>query len=105
MGKEKTEEIEKIDKKNAKATTPTAETPAEKATAETVLAVIEKLTKNGMSEFSSRQISDKLGLEPDAGRQRVRKIMKKLEKEGKVAVEQKASKDKGARKRYVYRLR
>jgi len=32
-------------------------------------------------------------------------MMKKLEKAGKVVVEQKAVKEKGARKRYVYRLR
>lgn len=93
MGKTKTE---KIDAKKSKAATPTTET---------VYAVMQQLAKNGIKEFSSRQLSDKLGLEPDAGRQKVRTLMKKLEKAGKVVIEQKAVKEKGARKRYFYRLK
>lgn len=91
MGKEKTEKIEKP----AKAAAPTAET---------VYAVMQQLAKNGITEFSSRQLSDKLRLDPDRGRQKVRSLMKKLEKAGKVVIEQKAVKEKGARKRYTYRL-
>jgi len=48
---------------------------------------------------------DKLGFaDADKGRQRVRVLMKKLEAKGKVAIERKAVKEKGARKQYVYRL-
>ena len=72
---------------------------------ERALAIMQKLTKNGITEFTSRLVSDKLGLEPDAGRQRVRTLMKKLEKAGKVVIEQKAVKETGARKRYVYMLK
>jgi transcription initiation factor IIE alpha subunit len=79
--------------------------PAEKPLEEQVLEVIAMLEANGIVEIGSRVISDKLGLEPDVGRQRVRAIMKKLEADGKVTVEKKAVKEKGARKRYVYRLK
>lgn len=71
--------------------------------AEQALEIIGKLNKNGIVDVTSRLLSDKLGLDADAGRQKVRTLMKKLEKTGKVVVEQKAV--KGARKRYVYRLR
>lgn len=81
------------------------EVKSEKPSEEDVLAIMQKLAKNGIAEFSSRLVSDKLGLEPEAGRQRVRTLMKKLEKAGKVVAEHKAVKEKGARKRYVYRLK
>ena len=83
---------------------PTAE-PAKKGIEEDVLAVMEKLAANGVVEVHSRLISDKLGLEPDKGRNKVRNIMKKLEADGKVVIEKKAVKEKGARKQYVYKLK
>ncbi len=67
-----------------------------------VLEIMAKLQANGV-EISSRLISDKLGLEADKGRGAVRRIMKQLEKAGKVVIEQKAS--KGKRKQYVYKLK
>ena len=70
-----------------------------------VLVIMQKLTANGIVEVSSRSISDKLGLEPDKGRQQVRVLMKKLEAKGKVAIERKAVKETGARKQFVYRLK
>ena len=69
-----------------------------------MLALIQKLAENGVVEVHSRLVSDKLNLEPDRGRQRVRQIMKRLEESGKVVIEKKAVKEKGARKHYVYRL-
>ncbi len=69
-----------------------------------VLAIMEKLTENGIVEFNSRLISDKLGLEPDKGRNKIRNIMKKLEKAGKITIEKKAVKETGARKKYIYKL-
>ena len=78
---------------------------SKKLTEEDLYVVMQKLAENGITEFNSRLVSDKLGLEPDAGRQKVRTLMKRLEKAGKVIIEQKTVKEKGARKRYVYRLR
>ena len=68
-----------------------------------VLAILEKLTENGVTEVTSRLISDKLGLEPDKGRNLVRRLMKKLQKDGKVVIESKAV--QGKRKTYIYRLK
>jgi len=99
MGSEK---IEKIDTKKSKAAAPS---PAEskKVSEKDVLAIMQKLAKNGIVEVTSRLISDKLGLEPDAGRQKVRTLMKKLEKVGKVVIECKAV--KGKREQYIYKLK
>lgn len=85
-----------------------AEVPAKKPNevlAEKALAIMQKLNKNGIVEFTSRLISDKLGLEPDDGRNKVRILMKKLEAKGKVVVQHKAVNEKGARKKYFYRLK
>ena len=88
-----------------------AEKPAKPPTVELsklekdILAIMAKLTENGIVEVNSRLISDKLGLEPDKGRQQVRVLMKKLEKAGKVTMEKKAVKETGARKQYVYSLK
>jgi len=82
-----------------------AEKPAKKPTEKDVLAVMQKLTENGIAEVTSRLISDKLGFaDADKGRGKVRQIMKKLEKAGKVIVEKKRVKEK-ARKQYVYTLK
>jgi len=83
-----------------------AEKPAKKPTEKDVLAVMQKLTENGIEEVTSRLISDKLGFaDADKGRGRIRVLMKKLEKAGKISVEKKAVKEKGARKQYVYTLK
>lgn len=72
---------------------------------EQILEVMARLETNGIVEMTSRQVSDKLGLEPDYGRQRVRATMRQLEKDGKVVIEKKPVKEKGARKQYVYKLK
>ena len=74
---------------------------SKKPTEEDVLAIMQKLKNNGVIEVTSRLLSDKLGLEPDAGRQKVRALMKKLEKVGKVEISEKM---KGERKQYTYEL-
>ena len=78
--------------------------PKKKPTEKQVLAEMKRLAANGIVEVHSRLVSDKLGLDPDKGRQQVRVLMKKLEKTGRVVIEKKTVKEKGARKRYVYRL-
>ncbi len=99
-----TEEKAKTSKSAKTAETPSAE-PA-RPTEEDVLSLMRKLRENGITEFTSRLISDKLGFaDPDRGRQRVRTLMGKLEADGKVISEKKAVNEKGARKRYVYRLK
>ncbi len=95
-------------KKNSEKKAPTKPAkPAEKkpseVLAEQVYAVMQKLAENGITEVSSRLISDKLGLEPDKGRGQVRNAMKKLEADGKVIIERKAL--KGKREQYVYKLK
>ena len=83
---------------------PKKPTPGE-LLAEKAYALMQKLKKNGIEEFNSTLLRDKLKLDKESGRGQVRQAMKKLEKAGKVVVEQKAVKEKGARKRYTYRLR
>lgn len=111
MGKKKSEE------KTSKSTTPekstekpSAPVPAESTAkkpsellAEKALKIMQKLKKNGIKEFNSTLLRDKLGLDKESGRDQIRRAMKRLEKDGKVVIEQKAV--KGARKRYVYRLK
>jgi len=108
--KKRRQENEKADAKKSKAATPSVNTSAEAAKpkavgSEDVLAVMKKLSNNGIVEFNSRQLSDKLGYEPDRGRQKVRQIMKRLETEGKVEIKQKKAKKPGARRQYVYSLK
>lgn len=69
---------------------------------ERVLAQMKTLGENGIKEFTSTLLRDKLGLDKESGRDQVRKIMHKLEKEGKVAIAEKAV---GKRKQYVYSLK
>ena len=98
MGKKKPKV--KADKPTKAGELPTAR--PKKPSEEDVLAIMEKLAENGIVEVHSRLISDKLGLEPDTGRGKVRQIMKKLEKAGKVEISQKM---KGKRKQYIYKLK
>lgn len=92
----------KADKPTKPGELPSAK-PSKKVSEEEILKVMEKLAANGVVEVHSRLISDKLGLEPDYGRSVVRRLMKKLEADGKVVFEKKAV--KGKRKSYVYRLK
>jgi hypothetical protein len=64
---------------------------------------MQTLTQNGIIEVTSTVLRDKLGLDKEAGRDNVRRVMKKLETEGKIIIEKKAF--NGKRKRYVYRLK
>jgi predicted transcriptional regulator len=73
-----------------------------KALEEEVLNLMTKFAENGITEVGSRLVADKLGLEPDRGRQQVRALMKRLEKAGKVVISQK---QQGKRKQYIYTLK
>ena len=56
---------------------------------------------SGIMEVTSSLLRDKLGLDKEAGRDQVRRIMRKLEKARKVIIGQK---EVGRRKQYVYKL-
>ena len=61
-----------------------------------------RLKKNGITEFTSTLLRDKLGLDKEVGRDQVRRIMRKLEKDGKVDIGQKEA---GRSKQYIYKLK
>jgi hypothetical protein len=88
--------------------TPKTETPPKKATSDIdaeIYVAMKTLTKNGIKEFSSTVLRDKLNVGKDEGfmnRGRVRKAMKRLEAQGKVVVVEKVA---GEGKRYVYTLK
>jgi len=63
-----------------------------------VLAIMEALRKNGVTETTSTVLRDKLGTK---NRGVIRQVMRRLEKQGKVVIEKK---EFGKRKQYVYRL-
>lgn len=63
-----------------------------------VLGVMEALQKNGVTETTSTVLRDKLGTK---NRAVIRQVMRGLEKEGKVVINEKAV---GKRKQYSYRL-
>lgn len=86
--------------KTSKATLP-VKPPAKKPTAEEVSEVMRKLAENGIVEISSTLLRDKLNLDKESGRDQIRRIMRKLEKAGKVVITQKM---KGKRKQYIYKL-
>jgi hypothetical protein len=52
-------------------------------------------------EYTSTVLRDKLKLDKESGRGQIRKVMKQLEKEGKVTISEKSL---GKRKQYVYSL-
>lgn len=99
---------ETVNRSKAKETKP-AETPkpepkpAKKPTEEQVLSVMQTLTQNGVIEITSTVLRDKLGLDKESGRDIVRRIMKKLEADGKVVISKKVF--NGKRERYVYQLK
>lgn len=73
-----------------------------KSTEEDVLNEMHKLAENGIAELTSTLLRDKLGLDKESGRDQIRRLMRKLEKAGKVSIIEKAVEK---RKRYVYRLK
>lgn len=77
--------------------------PEKKPTEEDVLKVMARLEANGVAEFTSTLLRDKLKLDKESGRDIVRRVMKKLETAGKIVIEKKAF--NGKRKRYAYRLK
>jgi hypothetical protein len=66
-----------------------------------VLAVMKTLTANGITEFTSTLLRDKLQLDKESGRDQIRRAMRKLAKDGKVVI---TEKQHGERKQYVYKL-
>lgn len=72
-----------------------------KVSEEDMLAEMQRLAANGIKEFTSTLLRDKLGLDKESGRDQVRRIMKKLEADGKVEIALK----EGKRRQYVYKLR
>ena len=73
-----------------------------KPSEEQVLAEMQRLAANGITEFSSTLLRDKLGLDKETGRDQVRRAMRKLEKAGKVEI---GKKEVGKRRQYVYKLK
>lgn len=53
-------------------------------------------------DVTSTVLRDRFGLDKEAGRDQVRRVMRKLEKAGKVTISMKIE---GERKRYVYKLK
>ena len=78
-----------------------AEPETAKTGEEDVLKVMRKLTENGITEFTSTLLRDKLGLDKESGRDQIRRVMRKLEKAGKVVISQKVQ---GKRKQYIFKL-
>ena len=72
-----------------------------KVSEEDVLKEMKRLAGNGIRECTSTLLRDKLELDKEAGRDQIRRAMRKLEKAGKVVISQK---EVGRRKQYVYRL-
>ena len=67
-----------------------------------VLGIMKTLQANGVVETNSTVLRDKLGLDKETGRDKIRRIMRALNKEGKVVIGEKKLGEK--RKRYTYRL-
>ena len=85
-----------------KPTKPPSAEPKKKPTEEQVLAEMKRLAANGIAEVTSTLLRDKLGLDKESGRDQVRRLVRKLEKSGKVEIGQK---EVGKRKQYVYNLK
>jgi hypothetical protein len=69
---------------------------------ERLLAAMKTLRENGITEFTSTLLRDKLALDKESGRGKIRRVMKRLAKDGKVVISQKSN--TGKRKQYVYKL-
>ena len=76
--------------------------PEKKPSEEDVLAVMRKLAENGVVETTSTVLRDKLALNKESGRDQIRRLMRKLEKDGKVVI---SRKEQGKRKQYVFKLK
>jgi hypothetical protein len=79
-----------------------AEPEKEKLLDQRVYAQMKLLAANGVKEFTSTLLRDKLSLDSESGRDQVRRAMKRLEKDGKITISEKAN---GKRKQYVYALK
>lgn len=69
---------------------------------ERVLAQMKTLHKNGIKECTSTLLRDKLSLDKESGRGKIRRAMKRLAKDGKVVISEKTA---GKRKQYVFKLK
>jgi hypothetical protein len=67
-----------------------------------VLGIMRTLKVNGIRETTSTILRDKLHLNKETGRDKVRRIMRHLAKEGKVVITEKKIGEK--RKQYIYKL-
>ena len=94
--RQKTEKAKAAPTKPAK---PAAKKPAE-LLSERVLSEMRRLKENGITEFTSTMLRDKLNLDKESGRDQIRRAMRTLEKDGKVKIAVSEKK----RKQYVYRL-
>ncbi len=74
----------------------------EKLLEERVLGQMKLLAANGIKEFTSTVLRDKLNLDKENGRDIIRKVMKRLKKDGKIITGEKTV---GKLKRYVYSLK
>lgn len=96
----------KAETKAEKAETVKTEKPKtaepEKLLEERVFAQMKTLTQNGIKEFTSTLLRDKLALDKESGRDQIRRLMKRLKEEGKVTISEKTV---GKKKQYVYSLK
>lgn len=70
---------------------------------ERVLAQMKTLRVNGIKEVTSTVLRDKLALDKESGRGQIRRVMKRLAKDGKVIISLKSN--TGKRKQYMYSLK
>ena len=73
-----------------------------KLSEEDVLKEMRRLAENGVEEFTSTLLRDKLNLDRESGRDQIRRLMRKLEKTGRVEI---SLKMEGKRKQYIYKLK
>lgn len=66
-----------------------------------VLKEMKRLAENGITEFTSSLLRDKLQLDKESGRDQIRRVMRKLEKAGKVVI---GLKQQG-KKQYIFKLK
>jgi hypothetical protein len=93
-------------KKQQETTVPKTETktetkPSVEPFEDKALAVMKTLRENDVP-ITNTLLRDKLALDIESGRDHVRRLMRKLETEGKVKIEEKTV---GKRKQYIYRLK
>ena len=110
-GKQVAEEKKPVEKPTVETVSPkleqvTTESEQAKATPEdqalTIISLMKTLRENGITKVTSRLLKDKLGLDAEHGRGQIRRLMRKLEAEGKVIISEKTV---GKQKQYVYSLK